>query len=119
MEYYKEIKLGKKPYDLSEMKWCNRVVYMPNKGTILFAKTDVTAKKKYASVGEVLTQAQALARHPDVFCNNGEPAKVPMTYSIVLTDEQRAFVESKGKLSRYIRDLIDREMEKEASDDKE
>lgn len=103
-----------KPMDVTDICMNGRVVYFPERNSVIFVKSKMSAEK-YAEKydGEVMTRRAAAGRYPDKFFDSRVKLKDKMYMTLLVPAEMYAFCRRKGIIGDYIRGLIQREMDRE------
>ncbi len=113
-----EIKLGNQPFDVSELQRQQRILYFPQKGSIILKCNALSANYDNASIHNnkavVLTARFATRKYPQVFTNKNEK-KVELDKRTILVTVSPALYDycaTHGSISAYIRGLIEKDMAK-------
>lgn len=96
--------------DVTDICMNGRVVYFPERNSVIFVKSKMSADKYD---GEVMTRRIATGRYPDKFFDSRVKVKDKMYMTLLVPAEMYAFCRRKGIIGDYIRSLIQREMDKE------
>lgn len=111
-----EIKLGDKPFDVSEMQRQQRILYFPDKGSIILKCNALAANFDNTTIHNnnavVLTARLATRKYPQIFCNVNEK-KVELdkrTVMVTVSSDLYDHIARQGNISAYIRGLIERDM---------
>lgn len=111
-----EIKLGKQPFDVSGMQRQQRILYFPEKGSVILKCSALSANYDNTTIHNntavVLTARFATRKYPDIFTNKTEKKVDLEKRTIVMTvsPEIYDFCASHGNISAFLRGLIEREM---------
>lgn len=115
----KEIKLGKELFDVSEMQRQQRIIFFPERKTVVLKSNSTLAKidnlTLYDGKGVIISPHVAFRQFPEVFCNKKKKCNVNLDKrTIIVKVEPELYdfcVRQEGNISSYLRNLIQREMD--------